>query len=158
MTLSAAARRCGRAAGGPPSWKISSTDTRCFLILSSGMERHPYCFLIARMVIADDARLALQMKRRGDDKSLTHEFFGGPAAAAKGTIDLILAQSTDVSRHFVRAKIIVRLDIHGRHTRDGWMARQVDIIGDDGRRRIGSAGACRQHRHRIGNAEREAAS
>ena len=54
------------------------------------------------------------------------------------------------------AEIIVGLDLRGRLARDGGMAGQIHIIGDDGRGGIGAAGTLRQHRHRIGNAEREA--
>src|SRR5882672_10585847 len=43
MTVSAAPRRSGTVAIGPPSWKISSTAVSCLRICASGMERAPGC-------------------------------------------------------------------------------------------------------------------
>ena len=56
------------------------------------------------------------------------------------------------------AEIAVGLEGPGGKAGDGAMAWQIDGIGDDGGSGIGIGGTCRQHGHRIGDAEREAAA
>src|SRR5436190_4101354 len=158
MTAMADARRCGFAATGPPSWKISSTEIWYFLTFSSCMNFYPRCLVFACAGMANAMRLAIEMECCGDDEPLLEERARSLAAIAKRLIDLIPPQRPDAARHFPCAQIIVGLDFAGREASDRRVSRQVDIIGDDGRGGISAAGAFSQYGDCIGDAERKASA
>ena len=95
------------------------------------------------------------MEGAGDDGSLSHQIIYEGYTSREGGGNFIRRKRADTACHQPAAQIIVRLEAICRHPGDGRMAWNIHRIGDEGRRSIGNARAGGQHRHRIGDAERE---
>ncbi len=102
--------------------------------------------------------LATEAQHGAVDQSGREQLAGAVCAGLKRVFDLAMRERADIARDKTIAEIAVRLQQIGRASRDRRMARQVDCIGNDGRRRVGLRCGPRQHGHAVGDAEREAAA
>src|SRR5690242_15005134 len=90
MTASAAARRRGFAATGPPSWKISSTQVNFFRTITSGMHQAPFLNRggnHACIAHSDDSCGSSQMKRGGTDQTDFEQAHCSPLARRERLVD-----------------------------------------------------------------------
>jgi hypothetical protein len=102
--------------------------------------------------------LALQPQRGAVDQPGGEQFSRTSGTRFERTLNLIVGQYADVPGDQPRAEIAVGLQIVGRAADNRGVSGQIDGIGNDGGGGIGLRRGARQHRHRVGDAERETAA
>ena len=83
---------------------------------------------------------------------------GFERARREREVDFVRRQRPDVRGDEQIAEIALRIEVAGRRAFDRRMARQIDGVGDQRRSGVGDGGRGGEHRHRVGDAEREAAA
>src|SRR5579859_1217009 len=155
MTASAAARRRGFAATGPPSWKISSMQVSFFRTTTSGMHQAPFLKrggYYAWIAHSDDSRLSSQMKRSGTNQADFEQAQCSPLASRERLVDFRGIQVADGLRNQQFAQVAVGCKLMCRNSHHRRVSRQIDCVSDDGCRGVGCGGTIREHRDRVGDA------
>src|SRR5208337_2284678 len=160
MIASAAARRCGLVAIGPPSWKISSTMTTRLRSWTSGMLQAPLHEMQRDLKFrrSDHADVTLEAERCGVDQSLCTKFFGYILTCIQGLFDFLRQKAADIAGNREIKEVGIRGNFTGGNTLDCDVSRQIDGIGDDGGGSIGVGGAFSENCDRVGYAERKTAA
>src|SRR5579864_6273486 len=121
MTASATARRKGTAAGGPPSWKMSSTAVSFFLTATSGMYETPLLCRVMKCLQAYrfsyDPSSALQMECCRSDQALSEKRLALLLAGVEGSFNFLDCKLTYRLRDQAISEITIRGQVARRHSK-----------------------------------------
>src|SRR5579863_2371389 len=162
ITASAAARRNGAFATGPPSWKISSnivhrfrTFTSCMRVAPCGNREFRHEVALSNFLWANNPRLTLQMKRCSGEKTLALQFSRDAHAGLQRFFNLAVLQQPHSSRHAQITKIAVWSNFTRGRSNDRRMTWKIDGIRDNRCSSVGHRRGVREDGHRIRNSQRK---